>query len=125
MSPIGFSCLQCGHCCLNLGFELSATAGDVAVWEKHGRDDVLAWVDEVVAGVYDIWIHPQTGEEVRRCPWLRKLPRQEKFICRIQDLKPEVCRNYPVSQEHGEMTGCKGMQERICMTAFSGTAGEI
>ena len=120
-----FSCLQCGHCCLSLGFELSATAEDIALWEENGRDDILAWVVEVATGIYDIWVHPRTGEDVDRCPWLRKLPRQGKFICRIQDMKPEVCRNYPVSQEHGEATGCKGMQERSCMAVVSGAAGEI
>jgi Fe-S-cluster containining protein len=109
MPPKDFSCLQCGHCCLGLGSELSATAEDVALWEENGRDDILAWVDEVASGIYDIWIHPRTGEDVKRCPWLRKLPGQEKFICRIQDMKPEVCRNYPVSRKHAESTGCKGL----------------
>jgi Fe-S-cluster containining protein len=62
----------------------------------------------VASGIYDIWIHPRTGEDVRRCPWLRKLPGKEKFVCLIQDMKPEVCRNYPVSRTHAGETGCKG-----------------
>jgi Fe-S-cluster containining protein len=58
--------------------------------------------------MYDIWLHPETGEDVSRCPWLRKLPWQKMYICRIQDIKPEICRDYPVSKEGAEETGCPG-----------------
>ncbi len=126
MPPEGFSCKQCGNCCLNLDAHWScATDQDIALWEENGRDDILAWVDEVFPGVYDLWIHPRTGEDVDRCPWLRKLPRQEKFICRIQDMKPEVCRNYPVSREHGEVTGCKGLRLPVDATAGDEADKEI
>lgn len=109
MPPKGFSCKQCGNCCLNLdAYQTCATDEDVALWEKNGRDDILGWVDEVVPGIYDIWVSPRTGDDVSRCPWLRKLPRQEKYICRIQNMKPEVCRNYPLSKNHAEKTGCMG-----------------
>ena len=53
--------------------------------------------------VYDIWISPVTGEDVQRCPWLRKLPNKEKYICRIHDVKPEHCRAYPKSKKHASL----------------------
>jgi Fe-S-cluster containining protein len=60
---------------------------------------------------FDIWISPVTGEDVQRCPWLRKLPNQEKYICRIHDVKPEHCRAYPRSKEHALKTGCRGFED--------------
>ncbi|MBT4377022.1 hypothetical protein HOD29_06630 [archaeon] len=60
--------------------------------------------------IHDIWISPKTRDDVSRCPWLRKLPKQEKYICRIQDLKPTHCRMYPQSKKHAEKTGCRGFE---------------
>jgi Fe-S-cluster containining protein len=39
---------------------------------------------------------------------LRKLPNKNKYICRIQDVKPKHCRDYPTSRKHAEDTGFKG-----------------
>ena len=51
------------------------------MWHKAGREDILDWVDPIQLGndhfVYDIWINPVTGDDVQRCPWLRKLPNRE------------------------------------------------
>ncbi|MBI4792938.1 MAG: hypothetical protein HY789_09510 [Deltaproteobacteria bacterium] len=105
---------QCGHCCLNLSdaIDVCATEEDIRRCEENNRYDILAWVDIISLGeghpVYDIWINPTTGDDVGRCPWLRKLPGKNKFICRIQDMKPEHCRNYPLSREHAENPGCPG-----------------
>jgi Fe-S-cluster containining protein len=46
---------------------------------------------------------------IKRCPWLRKLPNQDKYICRIHDLKPEHCRAYPKSRKHALKTGCRDL----------------
>lgn len=109
ISAEGFSCKQCGNCCLNLdGYYTCATKNDIRMWEENGRNDILRWVDKVGDGIYDIWINPRTGDDVSRCPWLRKLPQHEKYICRIHDMKPEVCKDYPISKNHAEVTGCKG-----------------
>jgi Fe-S-cluster containining protein len=114
MPPANFKCKQCGNCCLNLSgaFDVCATEEDIRLWEENDRADILAWVDAIHIGedhfVYDIWINPRTGDDVVRCPWLRKLPGQNKYICRIQDMKPEHCREYPLSREHAESTGCLG-----------------
>jgi len=49
--------------------------------------------------------NPRTGEDVFRCPWLRKLPKKNKYIYRIQAVKPKVCREYPENRGIGEEDG--------------------
>jgi len=115
MPPKGFKCKQCGNCCLNLSdaFETCATDEDVRLWNEKGREDILEWVDPIPLGdqfVYDIWISPKTGDDVPRCPWLRKLPNQDRYICRIHDVKPVHSREYPRSRKHAEETGCRGFE---------------
>jgi Fe-S-cluster containining protein len=110
----GFSCKQCGNCCLNLSdaFSTCVDETDIKQWEEKGRNDILEWVAYMFLGegayVYDIWFNPKTGEEVERCPWLRKLPKINKYVCRIHHVKPRHCREYPKSRKHAEKTGCKG-----------------
>ena len=117
MPPSGFNCKQCGNCCLKLrdAFETCATEEDIRLWEEKGREDILEWVDPIPIGcdhfVYDIWISPITRDDVPRCPWLRKLPKRNKYICRIHDVKPVHCREYPRSRKHAEKTGCKGFEK--------------
>jgi Fe-S-cluster containining protein len=41
-------------------------------------------------------------------PILRKLPKQNKYICRIHGTKPEHCRNFPKSKRHALDNDCKG-----------------
>jgi Fe-S-cluster containining protein len=84
------------------------------MWQNAGRYDILKWVSPIQVGnsfIYDIWISPVTHDDVKRCPWLRKLPNQDKCICRIHDVKPEHCRAYPRSRKHAKETGCKGFDE--------------
>ena len=114
MTQRGFVCRQCGQCCLNLGdaFTTCATDEDVRRWEAAGRYDILAWVDPIAVGgdqyVFDIWVSPRTGEDVNRCPWLRKVRGEDRYVCRIHDLKPDHCRRYPTSRRHAAETGCPG-----------------
>lgn len=116
MPPKDFKCKQCGNCCLNLpdAYQTSVGDEDVKMWEREGRDDILEWVCSMSIGgghyIHDIWISPKTDGDVWRCPWLRKLPNQDKYICRIHNLKPKYCKNYPYSKEHAEETGCKGFE---------------
>ncbi len=117
MPPEGFTCKQCGNCCLNLSDanQGSVDDSDIDIWKKNQRYDILEWVDPIDLGdvnyVYDIWINPRTGDDVSRCPWLRKLPGEEKYICRIHDVKPRVCQEYPKSKQHAQKTGCKGLDD--------------
>jgi Fe-S-cluster containining protein len=104
-----FKCVQCGHCCLNLSdaYQTSVPDSDVNRWKREQRFDILERVD-TFAGINDIWISPKTGEAVSRCPWLRKLPKKSKYICRIHETKPEHCRNFPKSKRHALDNDCKG-----------------
>ena len=116
MPPKGFVCKQCGNCCQMFvdAYQGNPTHEDVALWKKHGRDDILAWVDahEYSNGkmTYDTWISPKTHDYVNRCPWLRKLPGQNKYKCLIDSVKPELCRNYPKTRKHAMDDGCKGFE---------------
>ena len=109
-----FHCVQCGNCCRDLSdaFATSVDIDEIRRWRAEKRWDILEWVHvydfkgEEAFG--DIWISPNTGDEVSRCPWLRKLPLQDKYKCRIHDTKPAHCRNYPKSKKHALTTGCKG-----------------
>jgi len=104
-----FECVQCGHCCLYLSdaYQASVPDSDVLRWERENRYDILEWVDSF-AGLNDIWISPKTDESADRCPWLRKLPKKDKYFCRIHETKPEHCRNYPKSKRHALENACKG-----------------
>jgi Fe-S-cluster containining protein len=104
-----FKCVQCGHCCLDLSdaYQTSVPDSDLTRWEREQRFDILDWVGPF-EGMDEIWISPKTGEYVNRCPWLRKLPKQNKYICRIHETKPEKCRKFPKSKRHALDNGCKG-----------------
>jgi Fe-S-cluster containining protein len=40
---------------------------------------------------------PNTGEQLTICPWLKKLPNQNKYSCDIYDVRPEDCKLYPTT----------------------------
>jgi len=104
-----FKCVRCDHCCLDLSdaYQTSVPETDIKRWRREQRFDILEWVGPF-EGMDEIWISPKTGEYVNRCPWLRKLPKQNKYICRIHETKPEKCRNFPKSKRHALDNGCKG-----------------
>ena len=101
MEGVDFVCERCGRCCLMFSdaFQGTATVGDVARWWSQGRHDILEWVDPIVVDgevlCFDIWVNPRTGDDVLRCPWLRKEKGRDRYRCLIHDTKPEVCRGYP------------------------------
>jgi Fe-S-cluster containining protein len=103
------ACTQCGKCCLKydggdwLG---SATEADRLGWLIY-EPKVLNYVDD---RLHDLWISPVTGEKMQRCPWLRNLPGQEKYTCRIHDARPEVCRDYPIDIEQMIHLDCKMLE---------------
>jgi len=113
-----FVCRQCGQCCRVLEYHQEATAEDVARWRELGRNDILKWVgifkkDGRISG-YRIWVIPGTRRIADQCPFLEKIASENRWICRIHDVKPTICRNYPVSRKHAVMTGCPGIQSRKC-----------
>jgi len=85
-------CNQCGKCCKNYSDGgLSASKDDIKFWEIF-RPEIYRFVSEE-----KIWIDPGTGKQIKRCPWLRQLPNQEKYICDIYNDRPEDCKHYPVT----------------------------
>jgi Fe-S-cluster containining protein len=111
------ACTQCGKCCLlhagDPGNEQSTNTGlgmatdeDLARWRD--RPDIMRFIDP---GLPDLWVSPRTGEDTERCPWLRKLPRQHKYKCRIYDVRPNACRGYPVDIEQMVRDGCELLEE--------------
>lgn len=85
-------CNQCGKCCSNYSDGgLSASASEIEYWEIH-RPDIYRYVSDG-----NIWMNPETGEQLARCPWLKKLPDQNKYTCDIYFDRPDDCKYYPVS----------------------------
>ena len=72
---------------------LSASADEIAYWEIF-RPHIYKFVS---GG--NIWIDPNTGSQIKRCPWLRQLPSQEKYVCDIYYDRPDDCKHYPVTIE--------------------------
>lgn len=109
-----FVCRQCGRCCQKLDYHSEVTANDVASWEQTGRSDILEWVgifeNDSQETIYRIWIKPGTRTFAETCPFLQKKPHENTWICRIHDVKPRICREYPVSRKHAVMTGCPGFE---------------
>jgi Fe-S-cluster containining protein len=108
----GYTCRQCGRCCLNLDYHSECTAEDYRAWQADGRDDILRWVRRVPgknkSPAYRIWVAPGTENPISECPFLEKVPGSDKRTCAIHAVKPDICRLYPLTRKHGQMTGCNG-----------------
>jgi len=107
-----FHCRQCGYCCRNLIYHNDCTKEDYRQWQALGRIDILERVKVIQAedktATYKIWLDTDTDRLSDECPWLRESKVKNRFECRIQDVKPEFCRVYPLTRKHAAMTGCKG-----------------
>jgi len=98
-------CNQCGKCCTNYGGgNLSVTAEEIDWWETYSPE-----IARYVSGG-KIWVSPVTGETMARCPWLRKLPNQDKYICRIYYNRPNDCKYYPVDIEQMVRDDCEMLE---------------
>jgi Fe-S-cluster containining protein len=97
--PPGSPCTNCGKCCTHPGYmgTLSATGDDVKRWRREGRDDILrfAYVLGPPSNPHaDLWVDEQTENEQDRCPFVRKVRGQNRYLCRIYETRPQVCRDY-------------------------------
>ncbi len=105
-----FNCRHCGNCCHALQYHDACCNEDVARWRKLERNDILAWVRIRESGTpherYSIWVDPITKQFSQICPWLDQNIKQHR--CRIHDVKPLVCQQYPGTRKHAAMTGCIG-----------------
>lgn len=80
-------------------------------WERQGRRDLLARVDQSIFSdsQYDFPLDPRTDDlVVGTCPFLRKVPRQGRYMCLIHDTKPADCVAFPATREDAERLGCPG-----------------
>ena len=100
-------CNQCGKCCINYSNGgLSASASEIEYWEIY-RPDIYRYVADG-----NIWINPDTGEQLQRCPWLSKLPDQNKYVCDIYNDRPDDCKFYPVTIDQMVADECEMLEAR-------------
>ena len=100
-------CNQCGKCCIKYSNGgLSASQSEIELWEIF-KPEIYQYVSNG-----EIWFDPKTGKQIERCPWLRKIPNQEKYTCDIYDDRPEDCRFYPTSIEEMERDECEMLEEQ-------------
>jgi uncharacterized protein len=97
--PPGSPCTNCGKCCTNPSFmgTLSATGDDVKRWRRERRHDILRFASVLGdrADPYaDLWVDEETGNERERCPFVRKVRGQNRYLCTIYETRPKVCRDY-------------------------------
>lgn len=90
------TCRCCGRCCEAFGGHLNASRADLERWRRLGRDDLLARVSSIGW----IWMSPESGKLEDRCPFLVRTG-PETALCSIQDVKPDMCRDYP-TLAHGK-----------------------
>jgi Fe-S-cluster containining protein len=111
----GFACRQCGHCCRRLDYRHELTPDDVHRWRRMGRLDILDWVGESRRPdgsiSYQIWVVPGTNRFAQTCPFLKQGASNHLWICAIHELKPQICRQYPITRKHAQMTGCPGFDD--------------
>lgn len=109
-----FSCRCCGHCCLTLidAYNGCVSDNDLQRWQQLGRNDLLEWVETLTLSpdnqLHMAWIDPETGQDVERCPWLLDKIDHNGYLCGIDKIKPDHCREYPEHQRHAMATGCHG-----------------
>lgn len=103
-----FVCGHCGHCCRDLAYTHDCTETDVRRWQEAGRQDVLDRVRQTKEGSFEIWVDPDTGGFHDTCPWLAIPPDTRTCLCSIYQIRPDTCRQYPLTPKHAAMTGCPG-----------------
>lgn len=99
-------CNQCGKCCTRYGSDLAISVSEIDWWESH-RPEIFRYVSGA-----EIWISPVTGKRMTRCPWLRKLPNKDKYICRIYCDRPDDCKHYPVTINQMVRDECEMLEAR-------------
>lgn len=96
-------CSQCGKCCKSL--YLTLTQKDFDLWEEtietgtdiEAADQAVTALSHADTGLDGFWRkgadepHPTPDHA---CPLLMYQPHTGQYICRINMVKPEVCRGY-------------------------------
>jgi Fe-S-cluster containining protein len=55
---------------------------------------------------------PDTGKRLELCPWLKKLPNENKYTCDIYYDRPDDCKYYPVTIEDMIKDECEMLEPR-------------
>ncbi len=55
---------------------------------------------------------PDTGQQLKQCPWLRKESDQSKYSCNIYHDRPDDCKYYPVTIENMIKDNCEMLESR-------------
>lgn len=85
-------CNSCGKCCVKYSNgSLSASEDEIEYWQVF-KPYIARHVNEG-----SIWMHPENGEQLTLCPWLRKEEGSNRFLCDIYYDRPDDCRYYPVT----------------------------
>ena len=86
-------CKRCGRCCRESQGFLSATPEDITRWRNQHREDILSHAYVFPLDYADLWFDPVSGEELRHCPFLKKVG-HKKYECTIWETRPEQCREW-------------------------------
>jgi len=57
-------------------------------------------------------MNPDTGEQIELCPWLKKLPNQNKYTCDIYYDRPDDCKFYPVTIDQMVADECEMLEPK-------------
>ncbi|MBL4711190.1 MAG: YkgJ family cysteine cluster protein [Gammaproteobacteria bacterium] len=104
-------CNQCGKCCIKYSNGgLTTSASQIDYWENY-RPEIYKYVKDG-----NIWMDPDTGKQIERCPWLRKAPQlsnyKNKYTCDIYFDRPDDCRFYPSSLDEMVADGCEMLEKK-------------
>jgi Fe-S-cluster containining protein len=98
-------CNSCGKCCTIYGNGgLSASGSEIASWESD-QPEIFRYVSDG-----EIWMDPDTHIQLTSCPWLEKVPGENKYLCQIYYDRPDDCRYYPVSINEMIRDECEMLQ---------------
>ena len=100
-----FKCQRCGRCCKVFQQTLTFEEEDLERWRCAGGSrtvpsnlgprPILDFVCFYGDGWGDLWFHPETREDLLRCPFLRRIPKTNRYRCMVYPIRPEICRPFP------------------------------
>jgi Fe-S-cluster containining protein len=100
-------CNLCGKCCTKYSDGgLSASASEIELWDIF-RPAIYRNVSDG-----NIWFSPDTDEQLKMCPWLRKQPNQNKYTCAIYYDRPDDCKYYPVTIDQMVKDECEMLEKQ-------------
>ena len=57
-------------------------------------------------------MQPDTGKPIEQCPWLRKVPDQNKYTCDIYFDRPDDCKFYPSTLDEMVRDECEMIEKK-------------